>query len=142
VVREDRLGVAHEPELVPDLVRQPRHHAPHRRQPLRRDQPLARRLELAHALGQLAARPTLLEPLPHLHDQLRRVPGLLHVLPDADLVDGADRALLVGVAREDHPHRVGMARANALEEGDPVERRHLQIGEHHVGRRRLHARER
>ena len=45
-----------------------------------------------------------------LHDQIAEVPRLLDVLPDADLVDRADRALFVGVAGQQHQDGVGKLR--------------------------------
>ncbi len=103
-----------------------------------------RALELLVAARQVpVGRPELLVELAplqgggDLEQEVVQVPGLLHVLVDPHLVDGPDRALLVGVPGEQDQDRLGVPRPHPAQEGQPVHPGHLEIRDE-VGRLLLH----
>lgn len=88
--------------------------------------------ELVRGARQQPEQVALLERADDGGAQSSRLPGLLEVLVEADLVDRLDRGFLVRVARQQDAGHVRLAGAGAPKQLDPVDPRHHEVADHDV----------
>ena len=76
----------------------------------------------------------------HIEQQRFRMPGLEDVLVDTRNVDARDDVLDIGIAGNDHAHRIRPALAHFNQKIDAGHPGHAMVAQHHLHRLALHDR--